>query len=201
MELKIGVGIPCHKRDIPLLERYTLPSLLNLNPSPYKILILINEGTYTDLKEIKTEIYDSLFKDYDCDIVLTACADYLFVNKTLMLEVHPDKVMNYGRMLNTPIIGLMWVIARRLVKKPWSACHSMPKKIWFETIRDSSLYDGTDGSIPIIMNMCFESHRGINYILMRRNTKRIVNNALFNPIMRKKHIIKRILKLTQGLPI
>ena len=201
MELKIGVGIPCHTRDIPLLERYALPSLCSLNPMPYKILVLVNDGNYKNLKEIKIEIIDSLFLEYDCDIVLSACADYLFIDTNLMNYIHPNKIMNYGRMLNTPIIGLMWVIARRLVKKPWSSMFSIPKNIWFNIVRDNPLYNGNDGSIPIVMNNCFESHMGINYMLMRRDTKRLIDDTLNNPRYRNTRILRRMIRMSRGIKI
>jgi len=200
--VKVGVAIPCHFRDIEICLKYPVPTLKLLNPSPHKILIDFNCGVYGGLKKIRTKLFDRLFNVYDCDIVLSVCADYRMINKNIINEVSLDKVMNYGRFFNTPIIGIMHYIARRLTRKPWSSMFSIPREIWFMEVRDNPLWNGLDGSIPRCVNMDYESHNGINYMLMRRDTKRLIEATLKNPKYRKnKGMIWTIIKLTQGIKI
>ena len=115
--------------------------------------------------------------------------------------MNPDKVQNYGRVFTTPLMSILFFMLRRMSKNPWSAMYSIPKKIWFKQIRDNPIFDGTDGSIPRTVNMNYESHMGVSYMLMRRNTKGIIQNALFSKYSQEKHLIKRIIKMTKGLHI
>ena len=200
LDLKVGVAIPCHRRDIEICFKFPLPTLKLLNPQPHKILIDINDGVYGGLKEIRTKLFDRLFNIYDCDIVLSVCADYRMINKNIIKEMSSDKVMNYGRFFNTPIIGLMHYMARRLTKSSWSAMYSIPRKVWFNEVRDNPLWNGYDGSIPRCVNMKFDTHMGINYMLMRRNTKRLVE-AINSPGYRKRSLIRRMIKMSQGIKI
>lgn len=198
--MRIGVAIPCLNTDVPLLEKYTLPSLSVLDPPPNKILVLVNDGT-GGLKEYRTKLFDKLFLEHKCDIVLSACADYRFTNKKLVTQMNPNKVQNYGRVYNTPLMSILFYVLRRMTRKPWSGMYSIPKKIWFEQVRDNPVFDGTDGTIPRCVDMDYVSHMGVNYMLMRRNRKGIIQNALFSPYSLEKHPIKRIVKMMKGLPI
>ena len=199
--LKVGVAIPCHINDVELCFKYPIPSLRLLNPSPHKIIVDINSEGYGGLKGIRTRLFDRLFDVYKCDIILSVCADYRIINRNLLNEMSIDKVMNYGRFFNTPIIGLVHYLARRCTKKPWSAMHSIPREIWFNEVRNNPLYTGMDGSVARCVNLDYESHMGINYMLMRRNTKRLIHGALNNPEFRKRSFFKRVLKMSQGIKI
>ena len=194
------MAIPCHERDLEICFKFPLPTLQLLNPGPHKILVEINRGAYGGLKEIRTKLFDRLFNVYDCDIVLSVCADYRIINKNIINEMSLDKVVNYGRFFNTPIIGLMHYMARRLTRSPWSAMYSIPRKVWFDEVRDNPLWNGFDGSIPRCVNMNYESHMGINYMLMRRNTRRLIA-AVNSPEYRKKGVIRRMIKMSQGIKI
>ncbi len=172
-----------------------------LNPRPHKILVDINSGGYGGLKEIRTRLFDRLFNVYGCDIVLSVCADYRMINKNIINEMPLDKVMSYGRFFNTPIIGLVHYMARRCTRKPWSSMYSIPRKVWFNEVRNNPLWNGNDGDIPRCVDMDYESHMGINYMLMRRNTKRLIHLTFNSPIYRKKGLLRRIIKMTQGIKI
>lgn len=199
--VKVGVAIACHFRDIEICLQYPIPTLKLLDPRPHMILLDINDGGYRGLKEIRTRLFDDLFNVHHCDIVLSVCADYRIINKNIINEMSLDKVVNYGRFFNTPIIGLMHYIARRLTRSPWSAMYSIPREIWFMEVRDNPLWNGFDGSIPKCVNMDFESHMGINYMLMRRDTKRLIDATLKNREYRKRGIMRTIIKMTQGIKI
>lgn len=98
-------------------------------------------------------------------------------------------------------MSFVFFILRRMSKSPWSAMYSIPKKVWFEQVRDNPVYDGTDGSIPRCVDMDYKSHMEISYMLMRRNTKGIIQNALFSEYSQEKHLIKRVIKMMKGLHI
>ena len=199
--MKVGVAIPCHKRDIEICLKYPMPTLALLNPAPHKILVDVNEGGYGGLKVIRTRLFDKLFDVYGCEVVISICADYRMINRNLINEVSPVKVVNYGRFFNTPIIGLMHYISRRLTRSPWSSMFSIPRKVWFNEVRNNPLWNGRDGSIPRCVQMDYESHMGVNYMLMRRDTQRLVWGALNNPAFRKRGLIRRMVKMTQGIKI
>ena len=199
--MKVGVAIPCHVRDLEICLKYPMPTLALLNPKPHKILVDVNEGSYASLKVIRTRLFDKLFDVYDCDVVISICADYRMINRNLINEVSPVKVVNYGRFFNTPIIGILHYMSRRFTRSPWSAMFSIPKEIWIEEVRNNPLWTGRDGSIPKCVKMDYESHMGVNYMLMRRNTKRLVFGALNNPAFRKRGLLRRILKMSQGIKI
>ena len=188
-------------RDIEICLKYPMPTLALLNPKPHKILVDVNKGSYGGLKVIRTRLFDKLFNVYDCDVVLSIAADYRMINRNLINEVSADRVVNYGRFFNTPIIGFVHFMARRLTRSPWSAMFSIPKEIWFNEVRDNPIWHGRDGDIPKCVNMNYESHLGINYMLMRRDTKRLVKGALNNPAFRKRGIARRILKMSQGVKL
>ena len=201
VELKVGVALPCHVRDIEICLKYPLPTLELLDPSPHKILVDFNRGVYGGLKQIRTKLFDNLFIVYGCDIVLSVSADYRIINKNIINEMASDKVMTYGRFFNTPIMGLTHYLIKRLTRSSWSSMYSIPKEIWFSEVRNNPLWKGYDGSIPRCVKMNFENHTGINYMLMRRNTKRLVDVALHNPEYRKKNILRRVIKMSQGIKI
>ena len=200
MSRRVGIGIPCHVNDIELCERFPLSTISLLEPQPHKVLVCVNEGGQSGLKEIRIALFDKLFLKYNCDIVFSMCVDYRIINRNLMNEAPPDKVMNYGRFFNTPIIGLMHYIARRCTRTPWSSMYSIPRKIWFNDVRDNPVFNGFDGSIPRCVNMDFESHMGINYMLMRRNTKRLIEGAL-DPKFRSNGLVRSLIKMSQGIKI
>lgn len=199
--LKVGVAIPCHVRDIEICLKYPMPTLALLDPKPHKILVDVNEGTYGGLKTIRTRLFDKLFDVHDCDIVLSIAADYRMINKNIINEMSLNRVMNYGRFFNTPIIGFVHYMARRLTRTPWSSMFSIPKAIWFDQVRDNPLWNGKDGDIPRCVDMDYDSHLGINYMLMRRNTKRLVEGALYNPAFRERGLIRRLIKMSQGIKL
>ena len=199
-QTRVGVAIPCRVSDVSLAEKYPLPTLQALDPVPHKVLVLVNDGT-RGLKEYRTRLFDSLFLEHGCDVVLSACTDYRFIDKKLMTKMDPVRVQNYGRVFTTPVMSVLFFVLRILARNPWSSMYSLPKRVWFEQIRDSPIFDGTDGSIPRAVGMDYESHMGVSYMLMRRNTKGIIRNALFSKYSQEKHLIKRVIKMLKGLHI
>ena len=178
MASKIGVAIPCHVRDIELCFQYPIPTLARLDPAPHLTLIKLNSGEYGDLKEIRTSLFDTLFNEHDCDAVLSVCTDYRITNKNILNEVSLEKVVNFGRFFTTPIIGLLFYVLRKCTRSPWSAMYSIPRKVWFNEVRDNPLWNGYDGSIPKCVKNNYVANNKINYLLTRINSKRITKVAL-----------------------
>ncbi len=194
------MAIPCHERDIEICFKYPVPTLSRLNPAPHIILIKVNSGKYTDLKEIRTSLFDALFNDYNCDVVLSVCTDYLIVNRNLLNEIPLDRVANFGRFFNTPIIGLFYYLLRRCTNSPWSAMYSIPKDVWFNEVRDNPLWRGYDGDIPKCVKMNYDVNYKVNYLLTRRNTRRIVDLSLEN-YRKDRSLFRFFLKMMLGVKI
>jgi len=137
--LRVGVAIPCHISDIPILK-YCLASIKELNPQPHKVSIDINEGEKS-LKQIRTSLFDSLFET--CDVVLSVDADfYLFPN--ILSKVRNDKVVSFMCFYRKHYVFSLTCM-RILFFNGWTGLYSIPKKIWFETVRDN--FNGTDSSV------------------------------------------------------
>ena len=200
MASRIGVAIPCHVRDAEMCSQVAVPTLSRMKPAPYMTLIDLNTGEYEDLKEIRTKLFDSLFNEYGCDAVLSVCTDYLFTNRNLINEIPRDKVMTFGRFFNTPIIGFFFYLLRRCTKTPWSAMYSIPRDVWFNEVRDNPLWHGYDGDIPECVNQDYAVNYKINYLLTRRNTKRIVDLSIAN-YRKDGSVLRFFLKMLLGVKI
>lgn len=200
MASKIGVAIPCHVRDVELCFRYPVPSLSRLDPAPHITLIKLNSGEYGDLKALRTKLFDTLFNEHDCDAVLSVCTDYRIINKNLLNEVSLEKVVNFGRFFNTPIIGAFFYMIRLCTNSPWSAMYSIPRDVWFNEVRENPLWRGYDGDIPKCVNMNYLVNYKINYLLTRRNTQRITKVALGN-YRKDGSLLRFVLKMLLGVKI
>jgi hypothetical protein len=194
--VKVGIAIPCSTKDIEICFKYAINSIGLLNPLPHQIVVDINDKGYRGLKEIRTKLFDELFLEHDCDVVLSMCADYRLTNKKLLTKVSSTRVVSYGRFFNTPIIGIFFYVLRLLTRKPWSAMYSIPREIWFSKVRDNPLWNGYDGSIPKCVDMDFISNKGINYMLMRRDTKRIIKASL-----KELTLFRKMLKMLLGVKL
>ncbi len=200
MASRVGVAIPCHVRDSEMCFRVVVPTLSRMKPAPYMTLIELNTGEYTDLKDLRTRLFDSLFYDHNCDVVLSVCTDYLIINRNLLNEVSLERVVNFGRFFTTPIIGFFFYLLRRCTNSPWSAMYSIPRDVWFNEVRDNPLWQGNDGDIPKCVKMNYEINYKVNYLLTRRNTKRIVDLSLEN-YRKDGSLLRFILKMLLGVKI
>lgn len=141
MAMKVGIAVPCHINDIRLLN-VCLSSISKLDPQPFDVSIDVNKGEKT-LREIRAGLFDSLF-DEGCDVVLQCSCDFsLFPH--ILKYVSETKVVTF-----TPLAKRFYdltLAAHRLLlpKTTWTGCYSLPKKIWFETVKPS--FDGYDSSV------------------------------------------------------
>jgi len=137
----VGIAIPCYIKDLKFLE-VCLSSVEHLDPSPSSVAIDVNEGERT-LREIRAELFDSLFND-GCDVVLQCSCDfYLFPH---ILKYVSEKDVVTFTPLAKQFYDLTFTIHRLLISQlTWSGCYSLPKKIWLNRVKQS--FDGSDTSV------------------------------------------------------
>lgn len=199
--LRIGVGIPCHVRDLNLLSKYSLPTVFNLNPSPDVIAVNINRGE-GGLKKIRTDLFDTLFEKYDCDVVFNTDAD-MIVSKNALKYVRDDKVVSYGPFFKTPIATILNLLLRFIIvarkRKSWRGTYSLPRKIWFEKVRNSEIWEGFDSSMRLAIDSNFDSVPFPKVLIVRRNSLALKQVVIYHPYNRDMSILDRVLRLTQAL--
>lgn len=199
--LRIGVGIPCHVRDLNLLSKYSLPSVFNLDPAPDVIAVNINKGE-GGLKKIRTDLFDALFEEYDCDVVCNFDAD-MIVSKNALQYVRDDKVVSYGPIFKTPIATILNLLLRFIIvarkRKSWRGSYSLPKKIWFEKVRSSEVWAGFDSSLKLVINSDFDSVPFPKILIVRRHSLALKQVVLYHPYNRDLSTLDKVLRLTQVL--
>ncbi len=199
--LRIGVGIPCHVRDLTLLSNYSLPSVFNLNPSPDVIAVNINRGE-GGLKKIRTDLFDALFEKYDCDVVFNTDAD-MIVSKDVLKYVKEDKVVSFGSIYKTPIATIIRLLLRftliGLGRKSWRGTYSLPRKIWLEKVRNSDIWAGFDSSLRLAIDLDFDSPPIPKILIVRKHSLALKQNTLYHPYNRDMSTFGRLLRLTKAL--
>lgn len=138
--LKIGIAIPCHKRDEKYLP-YCLQSVYNLNPKSYKLDVKINEGL-PSMQQILTDLYDGLFKK-GCDVILRTDVDFLLFPHILK-GVDANRVTTFLP-LNRKLYDIIFYLHKLSPLKTWSGCYSIPKDLWTNKIKQR--FDGTETSV------------------------------------------------------
>lgn len=195
--LKVGIGIPCHIRDIELLRKYSLPSINMLNPPPDLVVIYYNDGNVKGgLKKIREVILDEIFKT--CDVALMVDTDYYLFKKDIIKYVYDNKVTNFRSVNKYPLSNIIKYIAVLLVKRPWCGLYSIPKKIWYGKVKDN--WDGSDTSVQIAINKNYVYYIKPFYMLMRRNVPALIMVCLFHPLNRKRGLLSKIIKLMRLIP-
>ncbi len=199
--LRIGVGIPCHVRDLNLLSKYSLPSAFNLNPPPDVIAVNINRGE-GGLKKIRTDLFDALFEKYDCDVVFNTSAD-MIVSKNALKYVKENKVVSYGAIFKTPIATIINLLLRFTIvarkRKSWRGTYSLPRKTWFEKVRNSEVWAGFDSSLRLAIDSDFDSVPFPKVLIVRRHSLALKQVALYHPYNRNISTLDKFLRLTQAL--
>lgn len=143
--MKIGIGIPCHERDIEIVRR-CLSSIRDLDPQPDSVYTCINDGS-AGMGAVRQEIFDTLFYEDDCDVVLACSADFGLM-RGILNHVDPNFVTSFGFLRRHPA-DLIHIIKRLLTRRAWSGCYSItwPMWEWFKTDRPD--WDGMDSSIDM----------------------------------------------------
>lgn len=153
--MKIGIATPCHVDDQAYL-RECLSSISNLRPQPFAHLININHGE-SSLHKIRTDLFDGLFDNVECDIVLSCDADFWLFPK--ILSYIERKIATDFCCLERRFFADLIMAGIHLVyHASWSGCYALPKEIWKKEIKPS--WDGTDPSVKDIL--------GRNYKFVKR---------------------------------
>ena len=201
-DFKIGVGVPCHFRDLELLSYYSLPSIFRLDPSPDVIAVNLNRGE-GGLKKVRADLYETLFHDYDCDVLFNMSADMIVFSDALKY-VHRNRIVSYGPIFKTPISTMITLFFRLFIvlrgKKSWRGTYSLPREVWYDKVLGTGLWDGTDSSIGIAVNSDFESVPFPKVMIMRKNYLKLKQVTLYHPLNQDMNPLRKILKLTQALP-
>jgi len=170
--LKIGVAIPCLKKDFPYLE-VLYESISRLNPPPFMMMINFNEGTKS-LKFYRTELFNTLFNKFKCDVVLSVDADfYLFPN--ILRYVQSDKAVSFAE-LKLRFSDILLNLIRLFWPKSWSGCYSLPKKVWENQVKP--FWDGTDSSVKKLLKGNYVFVRKFQYYDLRPYKKEAVDFLL-----------------------
>ena len=138
--MKIGIGIPCHERDVGIVQR-CLASIDEMEPGPDEVYVCINDGSKG--LRIRRDILDHLFYDLECDVVVNVSADFAPM-KGMLKHVARDKVTSFGFLRKHPT-DLLFIIKRLLTRRAWSGCYAIPKEIW-NRFRETD-WDGMDSSL------------------------------------------------------
>ena len=200
--LRVGVGIPCHVRDLNLLSKYSLPSVFNLNPQPDVIVVNINRGE-GGLKKVRADLYEAIFHDYDCDVLFNMSADMIVFSDALKY-VHRDHIVSYGPIFKTPISTIITLFFRLFTafcgEKSWRGTYSLPREVWYEKVLGTGMWDGTDSSVKNAVNSEFESVPFPRVMIIRKNYLKLKQRTLYNPLNQDTNPLRKALRLTQALP-
>lgn len=195
--MKVGIGIPCRKSDIPVVERYALASISRLDPAPYKVYIYVNEAGYDGLGRVRAHIFDTLF-ERGCDVVLQCSTDYILF-RDILAHVSIDQSTGFGYIFSTPFATLIAVTRRLLARNPWTGCYALIKSDW-DTIKASEIWDGHDWSVQKNITS-LNVVKWPKFMARRRRVKRVVSGALFHPENLGKSLISKMGKVARGFPL
>ena len=201
-DYRIGVGVPCHVQDLELLSNYSLPSIFGLDPCPDVIAVNINRGE-GGLKKVRADLYETLFHDYDCDVLFNMSADMIVFSDALKY-VHRNHIVSYGPIFKTPISTIITLFFRLFTafcgEKSWRGTYSLPREVWYEKVLGTGLWDGTDSSVRIAVNSEFESVPFPKVMIVRKNYLKLKQVTLYHPLNQDMNPLRKALKLTQALP-
>lgn len=140
-EFKLGIAIPCHTKDVHLLK-YCLKSVGQLNPKPHIVILHLNEGI--GLKEARAKLWNHLFYEKKCDVILTCDADF-HLHRHILKHVERNRVCSFrgfGFFRHTIVLTILGVLMP--FTKKWNGCFSLPIELWTQ-IKDD--FDGSDSSV------------------------------------------------------
>ena len=201
--MRIGIGVPCLTKDMELLFRYCLPSIRRLEPPPDVVLTYINNGHKDGLKGIKTLIYDHLFNCHDVDVILCVDSDMLLF-KDILKYIKKDVIVDFHHIVKTPIATMYKIFIRAITNKPLCGCLSIPRKLWFEKIRDNESFNGIDSSIIRSVNSIndFEPKKfPPKFMLMRRSMKQARQDILHHPLNINLGLFRKIIYLLKTIGV
>lgn len=195
---KIGIGIPCLSVDIPLLEKYCLPSIKKLDPQPDITYILLNDGVKGGLKQLRRMIFEKLFRDYGCDLVLVVDSDFILFHDILKY-VDRKRVTTFAHCIRYPISGLIMILYGLIITQGWTGCYCLSRDIWNNQIKDKWL--GHDSDIPRLINFDYKYVRIPKYMIIRRDMKALKRNIFYHKYNLNLPFRRKIIRLLRVFPI
>lgn len=121
------------------------------------------------MREIKTDLFDYLFQEAHCDVVLNVDADfYLFPH--ILKYVRFDRAVSFADLKRRPT-DLLMALIRLLYPGSWSGCYSLPYHIW-QRVKPS--FDGTDTSVKRALQGAYKFERRFCYYDLRPFQKKSV---------------------------
>lgn len=195
--MKIGIGVAFSFSHYERFWKCFNESVSKLDPKPDCFLPYFNKRGLERLKEIRSRIYDKLFFDCDCDVVLSCDADFYLFPKILRY-VDGKRIVSFCFFpfdrhyhLSTLLFIMLKRSLTRLLWKPnaWAGCFSLPRRNW-NFIRRHRLWDGTDSSIHRIA----KDFMGYSFVLLPKYyLLELSSRTSYSHLLDYKPITKRIL--------
>jgi len=178
-EFKIGVAVPCYKEDVNFLHTCR-ESIENLDPQPYVTAININWDS--NLSEARKRLFEHLFYEEKCDVILQDSVDfYLFPH--ILRKVKRKRIISFAP-LSLKYWELSLTFFRLVFPIGWSGCYNLPREYW-EAYKDQ--FDGYDSSIwRQVGRFNYDFPRGYAYYSLRPYRKESVQELLSHMSLLKK---------------
>lgn len=143
-KLKIGIGIPCLDADRNYLPT-CMKGVKELKKYGYEVInyIDINDGT-EGLKVVRKRIFNKLFDEGRCDVVLQCDVDF-FLMDDILKYIEKDRMVTFTFM-KRKVSTFIELIKFMISPNTWTGCYSIPRAIWKE-IEDKDAFDGNDTSV------------------------------------------------------
>ena len=143
-DFHLSMALPCHIRDVPLLEKYCLPSISRLDPKPDSVIISLNDGHELGLKGIRLDLFDKAFNEYGADVIFSYGVDAIF-RKHIMRFARTDMIVAVEWLPLRPFT----IITRSIVNfsrgRGWSGSYFLPRDIWYNFCRKK--FGGRDSDV------------------------------------------------------
>lgn len=140
---KLAIALPCHIRDLEVLETYCLPSIMRLDPRPDLLVIQLNDGHEEGLKGLRVELFDKVFYELGAKVLFSYGVDGYFF-KGLMSHAREDMVVSVPWIPRRPLTILSRLIIDSVRGRGWTGAYFMPEQVWNQ-IRDQ--FNGDDSDI------------------------------------------------------
>lgn len=169
-DFKVGVAVPCFFGDVCYLGQ-CFESIHGLFPQPSFVAVDVNLNS--SKTESRRKLFDFLFFEKGCDVVLVCDVDFYLLPKILWF-VKKDRVVSFPaltlRRWDLPLV-FIW-----LLFGGWGGCYSMPLKVW--KVYGSRFEDLDSGIWHVLGKWNFDFHKGFCYYALRPYAKESVCKLL-----------------------
>ena len=143
-KLKIGIGIPCLESDRDYLPT-CMKGVNELKNYGHDVInyIDINDGK-EGLKVVRKRIFNKLFDERSCDVVLQCDVDFFLMDEILRY-IEKDRLVTFTFM-KRKVSTFIELIKFLISPNTWTGCYSIPRDIW-KDIENKDAFDGNDTSV------------------------------------------------------